>query len=164
MQLDSLETIFINGQALKNRVRSSVNDFDAMKVASRNPDRYRLPTLSRDESRPNMFKARDAALAERMQRCHSSDPWVREIITQWCNMSTLPAGDADFWREIGFMEAVRAGRDLQIRRFLDDDGWAWIVIRDVPSHWVHRRRLPEAARQQMVQAARRRKQEFKSRW
>ena len=157
MQLNSLETILINGQNLKRRIQSSVNDFDAMKLAARNPDRYRIPSGAADTSRPNMFKARDAAMAERMHRCDRSDPWVREIISQWCTLSALPPADADFWSENGFMEAVRAGRDLQIRRFLDDDGWAWIVVRDVPSYWIHRRRLPEATRQQMLAAIKRKK-------
>lgn len=164
MRLDSSETFLINGFNLKKRVQSSVSDFDAMKLAARNPDRYRLPTFNReDSSRPNMFKARDAAVSERMQRCEGSDPWVREIITQWCAMSGLRTGDADFWRELGFMEAVRAGRDLQIRRYLDDDGWAWVVIRDIPSHWMHRKRLPEATRQQMLATVKRR-QVIPSRW
>ena len=164
MKLDSAESYLINGLNLKKRVQSSVSDFDAMKLASRSPDKYRMPSFNQEQaSRPNMFKARDAALAERMRKCHSSDFWVREIISQWCNMSALTAGDADFWRENGFMEAVRAGRDLQIRRYLDDDGWAWIVIRDIPSYWLHRRRLPEATRQKMLANARN-KQQFRSRW
>lgn len=164
MQLDSVESYLINGQALKRRVVSSVSDTEAMKIASRNPDRYRIPTVnSSDGFRPNMFKARDAALSERMKRCHSSDPWVREILVQWCQMSGLPASEGDFWRELGFMDAVRNGRDLQIRRFLDDDGWAWIVVRDIPSYWLHRKRLPESTRQHML-AVVRRKKDIKPRW
>lgn len=160
MRLDTVETFLINGQTLKRRVLNSVSDTDALKVASRNPDRYRITP---EATRPNLFKARDDALAARMAKCHSSDPWVREIMLKWCELSGLPSAEADFWREIGFMEAVRNGRDLQIRRYLDDDGWAWIVVRDIPSYWLHRKRLPESTRQRMLENAKRKK-EFKTRW
>ena len=137
----------VNGRALRQRIVAGVTDSQAYRVAARAPEKYRLLG---DNARPNMFKARDDAVGDRMKRCHSSDPWVRELITQWVNMSGLQPADADFWQAPSFMEAVREGRDLQIRRYLDDDGWAWIVVRDVPTQWTHRRRLPEAVRQKMV--------------
>lgn len=161
MVLETPDTYFFNGQALKRRVIASVSDSDAMQLASRNPGRYHVPNS--DGSRPNMFKARDDIMKERMRKCHSTDAWVRDIMRQWCAMSGLAPAEADFWREVGFMEAVRNGRDIQIRRYLDDDGWAWVVIRDIPSHWLHRRRLPEAVRQKMVAAAAK-KNSFRSRY
>lgn len=158
---DTPDTWLANGETLKRRLISSVSDTDAMRLAARNPQRYKI---TEDASRPNMFKARDDALSERTRKCSPSDPWVREIIDQWCKMSGLTASEADFWRELGFLEAIKNARSLQIRRFLDDDGWAWIVVRDIPSYWLHRKRLPEATRQKMVEAAKRKQQAFKSRW
>lgn len=160
MNIDVADTFLVNGQALKRKVLGTVTDMEALKLTARNPDRYRIPN---DTFRPNMFKARDDAVASRMSQCSAGDSWVREFITQWCAMSGLPSADADFWREAGFMEAVRAGRDIQLRRYLDEDGWAWIAVRDMPSNWLHRKRLPELTRAKMVAAAQKRKT-VRSRW
>ncbi len=160
MDLDSSDSFTVRGDTLKRRVASSVSEGDAFRTVARNPQRYRIPN---DDFRPNMLKARDDALRTRMASCSGSDPWVRELIGRWCHMSGLPTSDGDFWRERGFMEAVRNGRDLQIRRFLDDDGWAWIIVRDIPSHWMHRKRLPETARLRMLEAQKR-KEEREKKW
>ena len=149
MDFSSLDSHTISGSTLNRRVKASVSEGDAFREVARNPDKFKVPN---DSLRPNMLKARDAALTARMSQCSASDTWVREIIAKWCEMSGLSPADADFWREKGFMEAVKDGRDLNLRRFLDEDGWAWIVVRDSPSHWLHRKRLPESTRQRMVAA------------
>lgn len=143
----TIENFRFAGSELKRRILSSVSDLDAYKVAGRNPQRFRL---FQDSERPDMFKARQQASAERLGRVQLSDPWVRDIIDKWCAMSGLPAGEAQFWSESGFREALREGRDIQLQTYLDDDGWAWIATRDSPNHWLHRKRLPEAVRQLFV--------------
>ena len=160
MNTDTTDTYLFRGDSLKRRVIASVSEGDAFRTVARNPGKYQIPN---DSFRPNMLKARDDALKTRMAQCSGSDPWVREILAQWCEMSGLPTSEGDFWRERGFMEAVRGGRDIQIRRFLDTDGWAWIVVRDSPSHWSHRKRLPESVRTRMV-ATQKRKEEREKKW
>lgn len=161
MNLETSDTYSVSGAALKRRLVASVSEGDAFRTVAKNPQRYQVPN---SPFRPNMLKARDDALHLKMNSCSASDPWVRELINKWCEMSGLTTNDADFWRDRGFMDAVRAGRDLQIRRFLDDDGWAWIVTRDSPSHWSHKRRLPETTRQRMVEAAKRKAEREKKWW
>lgn len=161
MDIDNPDEYLVRGDVLKRRLEGSVSDGDAWRAAARQPHRYRMPN---DDLRPNMFKARDDALQSRMRACDGSEPWVRELIQKWVRMSGMTASDADFWRDSGFMEAVRAGRDIQIRRFLDDEGWAWIVTRDSPNHWVHKRRLPESVRKEMQASAQRRKSQARSWW
>ena len=159
MLLDNPDVVTVNGSALKRRILSYVTDMQAHTVAARRPDRYSVPN---SDGRVNLFKARDAAAHERMRACSGSDPWVRELIGQWVAMSGLPTSEADFWRSPGFMEAIREGRDIQMRRYLDDDEWAWILIRDIPTLWTVRKRLPETARLTLV--ARKRRQQKASRW
>lgn len=150
----------VSGQELKRRMVNSVTDGDAFRTAARNPQKY---VFNNDPFRPNMLKARDDALRAKTQAFQASDPWVAELIKVWVDMSGLTRNDADFWRERGFLDAVKAGRDINIRRFLDDDGWAWIVIRDIPSLWLHKRRLPESVRKEMV-AAKERKKALERKW
>lgn len=150
----------VSGQELKRRMVNSVTDGDAFRTAARNPQKY---VFNNDPFRPNMLKARDDALRAKTQAFQASDPWVAELIKVWVDMSGLTRNDADFWRERGFLDAVKAGRDINIRRFLDDDGWAWIVIRDIPSFWLHKRRLPESVRKEMV-AAKERKKALERKW
>lgn len=154
------DTYNVSGKDLKRRIVNSVTDGDAFRTVARNPQKY---VFNNDPFRPNMLKARDDALRLKTQACNASDPWVAELIKVWVDMSGMTPNDADFWRERGFMDAVKAGRDLNFRRFLDDDGWAWIVVRDVPSHWLHKRRLPESVRREMV-AAKERKKEQERKW
>jgi len=160
MNLETSDTYTVRGETLKRRLVASVTEGDAFRTVAKNPRRYQIPN---DAFRPNMLKARDDAMHLKMNSCSASDPWVRELITQWVEMSGLPSNDADFWRERGFLEAIKAGRDLQIRRYLDDDGWAWIVTRDSPSHWSHKKRLPETTRLRMMEA-KKRKEEREKRW
>lgn len=158
---DPLDSVLINGASLKQRVLASVSDTAVLSFASRNPERYATPGAP---ERPNIFRARREAVASRMEKCDSSDAWVREIVGHWCRISGLKPTDADFFREPGFMEAVRQGRDIQVRRYLDDDEWGWIVIRDIPSHWLQRRRLPETIRQEMLTKKRRKEADRRQRF
>jgi len=151
----------ISGRELKQKMVNSVSEGDAFRAVTRNPQRY---VFNNDPLRPNMLKARDDALRAKFQACGPSDPWVADLIRVWTKMSGLAATEADFWREKGFLDAVRAGRDLNIRRFLDEESWAWIVVRDTPSHWLHRRRLPESVRKEMVEAKMRRQGREKKWW
>lgn len=159
MLLNTSTEYKFDGQQLKRRMVASVSDAEAYKVVSQNPTKFLTagdPTL-----RPNLLKARDEALYQKAHSCNPADPWVREIVNKWVELSELPKADADFWRDAGFMAALRAGRDIWIRRFLDDDGWGWIVVRDSPNHWTHKRRLPESTRQKMVAALNQKKDRFK---
>lgn len=148
MNVSIEDTHRFDGQMLKRKIVSSVSDSDAYKLISHNPRKFW--TAGDPNLRPNMLKARSEAMHERLASFNASDPWVREVVDKWVEMSGLTRNDADFWRELGFMEAVRAGRDVMVRRFLDDDGWAWIVVRDSPMQWSHKRRLPESTRLEMV--------------
>lgn len=150
----SLEYKF-DGQQLRRRMTTSVSDAEAYKVVARNPSKFL--TAGDPSLRPNLLKARDEALYQKTHTCSASDPWVSDVINKWIEMSDLPKVEADFWRESGFIAALRAGRDIYVRRYLDDDGWAWIVVRDSPNNWMHKRRLPESTRQKMIAAANQKK-------
>lgn len=142
------ETAFFNGDALKKRITRSVSDYDALKTVTSSMRSGR----SRDESvlRPNMFNARNKATEERFSRFHLQDPWIQDMVTRWTQMSGLPGSESTFWREQGFSDALAAGRDIRMRTFLDDDGWAWIVVTDSPSYWLNRKRLPESMRERLT--------------
>jgi hypothetical protein len=155
--MDTPNDYVFRGETLKRRVISSVTDGEALRTVSRNPSRYKLLN---DEFRPNMLKARDDALASKLDTCSAKDAWVQDILRQWCAMSGLMANDADFWRAPEFMDAVRNGRDIHLKRYLDEDGWAWIVVRDSPTYWLNKRRIPEGERLLMVAAAERRKRHY----
>lgn len=143
----TVNTFRFSGQELKRRILSSVSDFEAYKAAGQDPQRFKLVEGS---ERPDMLKARRAASAERLGQVRLSDPWVRDILNKWCELSGLPEGEAQFWLESGFREALREGRDIHLQTYLDEDGWAWISTRDSPNHWLHRKRLPELTRQMFL--------------
>ncbi len=155
---DPLDSVTFSGAALKRRVLNTVSDTAVQAFAQRNPTRYATPGA---EHRPNMFRARREAVNSALATCSVSDVWVREIVSEWSRISGISTAQADFWRDAGFMDAVRNGRDIQVRRYLDDDGWGWVVIRDIPNHWLQKRRLPETTRQVLAARARRREADRK---
>lgn len=161
MAFSPLDSVTIDGRELKRKIVSGVSDGDAYRTAARNPLKYRVPN---DDFRPNLLKARDDTLRGKLASCNSTDHWVRDILKKWSDISGLPHTEADFWREPGFMDAVKNGRDLQIRRYLDEEGWAWVVIRDIPSHWLRKNRLPETSRLKMLELQDKKKELSKKWW
>jgi hypothetical protein len=143
-----------SGEAIRRRILASVTDLEALKAASRHPQRFRLGD---DSTRPDMFKARQHATSQRLAEVRPSDPWVREIVDKWCEISRLPSSEAQFWAEAGFKAALKDGRDIHLQAYLDEDGWAWVSTRDSPNHWLHRKRLPETVRQEFARLLQRKR-------
>ena len=153
MDISLTERILVSGQKLKRLAEQSVTDAEAFALASRRPREFMVPNGS--ELRPNMFKAREAALASAFREVRMSHLWVKEVLFSWVKVSGLSTDQATFWKERGFVEAVKAGRDIVIRHYLDQDGWAWVVVHDQPNQWLARQRLPEAVRNQILRAKQR---------
>lgn len=144
---DWRDLVTIDGKMLKNRIASRTSDSDLLAFARHNQRRYQL---SEESSRLNMFKVQDDFKQEMKLSISCTDPWLKEIIQTWSDMSGLPTSSAKFWQDAGFRQAIEAGHNIQIRRYLDDnDGWAWIVVRSTQSEWISRARLGETERQQL---------------
>lgn len=134
--------ILVNNSELKRKIMETVSDAQALRDAM-SKNRY-SPTTATATYRPNLFKARDAALLKRFETCRPSEPWLKDLISKWSIMSGLPEIQADFWQHKMFMSSIKNGGSLVMRRYLDDDGWGWISVYDSPTTWVHKRRLPES--------------------
>lgn len=139
---DNLDYIVFRGDLLRQKVLSQLTDGELVRASRRAGARLLVPGTDR----VNIFKARDSLTAATLGACRPGDPGVREVLHKWATMAGLPVTEAVFWQEPGFMAAVRDGLDIQLRRYLDDDGWAWLVVRDQSSNWVSKKRLPEGTR------------------
>lgn len=144
---DWRDSVLFNGDTIKKALQSSISDGDLYAMARANPSRY---AVSDSSGRPNMFKLRDDAEIDFDVQISPHDSWLREIINTWCDMSGLERSDATFWQEAGFKKAAKLGHSFQIRRYLDDSGWAWVVVRDTHGDWLNRKRLQERDRALLV--------------
>jgi hypothetical protein len=152
MQIDTLDSATFRGDLLKQKVLSRLTDGELVRSCQRQGTKYLVPGTDR----VNLFKARSDLSERALATCHASDPGVRDVILKWLGMSGLTPADAVFWQEPGFLAAIRAGSDIHLRRYLDDDGWAWLVVRDQPSCWSSKKRLPELTRKWMKEQLERR--------
>lgn len=144
---DWRDIVTFDGKLLKSRIASRTSDSDLLAFARNNPRRYQL---SQDSTRLNMFKLQDDYKNEMPIHLSASEPWLREIIQVWSDMSGLSPTSAKFWQEHGFRHAIESGHNIQIRRYIDDnDGWAWIVVRDTQAEWVTKSRMSESDRAQL---------------
>lgn len=135
------DLLHISNRELKSKIMQNVSDAKAVQQAI-SSSRYNF--RQEDAIRPNLFKARELAVAKRFEECNPSESWLKEIINTWSQMTGLPPLDADFWRSKNFMQSIKNGSSLYIRRYVDDQGWGWVSTYDSPTTWVHKRRLPEA--------------------
>lgn len=138
---DYPDLLHISNRELKSKLMNNISDAKAVQQAIAS-SRYTFK--EEDAIRPNLFKARELAVQKRFQECNPSEAWLKDIITKWSNMTGLPPLDADFWKSKNFMQGIKNGSSLYIRRYLDDQGWGWVSTYDSPTTWVHKRRLPEA--------------------
>lgn len=139
--------IRFDGQSLRRKLEGSVSDHQAHLLALKNPLRYKL---GEGLDRPDLIKARQDALREHSKSAQMSSTWVKELLAGWTRLTGLDARETEFWRERGLLEAVKAGRDVVLRRYIGDDGWAWFTVYDTPGHWMYKKRLPESVRQAIL--------------
>lgn len=140
MIADYPDLIHISNKDLKSKIMQNVSDAKAIQQAV-SSSRFNL--REEDAIRPNLFKARELAISKRFEECNPSESWLKEIIYTWSQMTGLPPTDADFWKSKNFMQAIKRGSSLYIRRYVDDQEWGWVSTYDSPTTWVHKRRLPE---------------------
>ena len=143
-----LKEVVFNGEQLKRASNLGVTDFDAYRMARRDPFKYQMPNPV--AFRPNMLRAREDAVSGKYKETFGLEPWLRPLIQTWCELSGLPEQDCSFWKEQGFREAVKAGRDIVIKQHVVVDGWAWFYVRDTPYNWDTRKRLPESMRNKLL--------------
>lgn len=126
----------------------------ALREVAKRPERYVLPGGG---YRPNMIKARDDAIETAWNSLDHMSPGVRAILQAWAEMTGRKVQEANFYKETGFLEALRCGRDIVLRRYIDSDGWAWVSIHDMPSTWSTKTRVSEKIRSEMLRAQRQRR-------
>lgn len=154
------DTVSFSASTARSRIESSISTAEVMRAAARHPHRSLLPSPAGAGLRVDWFRAKDQALKTRMSQIgtDASEPFVQEVIAAWCRMSGLARDEAGFWREAGFRSAIEYGHDIQLHRYLGDDGWAWISVRSSGGSWLSRKRLPEAVRQEMLRVKQRRRE------
>lgn len=143
---DWRETFTLSGRDLKKGSENSITAMDIYNKAKTNPQKYMLD----DGIRPNMFRVRDALVEEHKTNVSRNDQSIQTLIRMYEDMSGLIANDAKFWEDPGFKEAVRKGHSIQLRRYIDDQKWVWIVVRDTEDDWVFKRRVSELDRQEAI--------------
>ena len=136
---------YISGTKLKQLYVSHFSEYEVQKEILKNPFKYKIGEIY-GSSIFNTSKARSEALNKHEKNLSSRDPCVQEVLKKWSDLTGLPYTEATFWKEKGFSDAIKKGRDIQLRRYIHSDGWAWLSIEDSPHSWTHKMRLPEKVR------------------
>ena len=148
MQYASDTHVYFSGDDLKSQFWGNSSDSDALRFAERNRAKFVVPGTT--GNRLDLFKARAAMREHSTARIQGSELWLQKIIGEWSQLTGKAPITAVFWKELDFLKAVREGRSIVIKRFFDEDGWCWVVIRDNPVQWVHRTRVTESVRKLLV--------------
>lgn len=140
---------FISGSKLKQLFENNFSEAAVQQEIAKNPSKYKIGdfyglfVFNTFKARSNVYNNYDKNLSLR-------DPCVQEVIKKWSEMTGLPYTEAVFWKEKGFFNAIKEGRDIQLRRYIHSDGWAWISIQDSPFNWMYKSRLSEKVRALML--------------